>query len=64
LKSAGRSWFALRAAWIRDKSASKHPVWFWLNPQEQDRYEAGWFTVEDLLQWTENKGPVLKKRRP
>lgn len=60
LNKAGRSWFSLRPAWIRDKAASRYPVWFWLNPQNQQKYEAGWYTVEDLRQWAENKGPVLK----
>jgi hypothetical protein len=38
---------------------------YWLNPREQDIHNYGWFTVEELKQWAENKGPVMmtKKQR-
>ena len=34
----------------------------WLNPYDQDKYNFGWFTVEELQQWCEDKGPVIKTR--
>lgn len=53
---------AISPAWISDKmkDKSQYEVMFWLNPHNQRDYSAGWFTVEDLLLWAENKGPVLK----
>jgi len=33
---------------------------YWLNPMEQKIHNYGWFTVEDLLLWAENKGPIPK----
>lgn len=42
---------------------SKHPVVFWLNPREQQKNESGWYTVEELEQWIEGKGPVVENSR-
>lgn len=64
LKIAKKRFFALSPRWTKEfkaKSPSKYKVIYWLNPMEQDIYEAGWFTVEELEQWIENTGPVLKK---
>lgn len=33
---------------------------FWLNPQDQLKYNYGWYTLEDLKLWAENKGPIVK----
>jgi hypothetical protein len=63
----GCKWYALSPKWNNFKNAdgtpshpSKYPVVFWLNPQTQSKVNAGWFTVEDLEQWIEGKGPVVK----
>lgn len=40
---------------------TKHPVMFYLNPTEQKRNNSGWFTVEELEEWTQGKGPIPKK---
>lgn len=34
----------------------------WLNPQEQEKYEAGLFTVDDLKLWAKDQGPVMKRK--
>lgn len=36
---------------------------FWLNPNEQDLFNSGWYTVEQLLEWLEGKGPIPYKNR-
>tara|TARA_B100000614_G_scaffold262909_1_gene300571 strand:+ start:116830 stop:117651 length:822 start_codon:yes stop_codon:yes gene_type:complete len=41
---------------------SKHDIMFWLNPMEQNRYDHGWFTVEELDLWIKGEGPVIKKK--
>lgn len=53
---------ALSPRWMPEKRAqdSAHPVIFWLNPFEQSITNSGWFTVEELDQWIEGKGPVPK----
>lgn len=58
-----RPYHALAPAWIDAETAQRsvHPVKFFLNPTEQDRNNFGWFTVEELDQWTEGRGPVPKK---
>lgn len=33
---------------------------FWLNPRDQDAYNYGWYTKEELVQWTKNQGPIIK----
>lgn len=40
---------------------SAHPVIFFLNPQKQDLYDHGWFTVEELEAWAVNEGPIVKR---
>lgn len=35
---------------------------YWLNPTEQQANESGWYSVEDLMLWAENKGPIIKRR--
>ena len=57
LKDAGKSYFALSPRW---KDESKTELIFWLNPMEQHLYNFGWMTIQDLLDWTENKGKVMK----
>lgn len=39
---------------------TKHPVMFFLNPLKRKKFQSGWYTVEELDQWIEGKGPVLK----
>lgn len=64
LKKAGLGWYALEPEWTdffkEPKYESKYEVIFFLNPQSQDKYNCGWFTVEDLLQWIKGKGPIVK----
>lgn len=59
-------WFALTPAW-RDQidrmgapMASGHDVVFFLNPVHQDRFESGWFTVEELDAWISGQGPIVR----
>jgi hypothetical protein len=53
-------YYALSPSWISEdrKEQSKHPVIYWLNPMQQDRVNFGWFTVEQLEEWIEGKGPI------
>lgn len=70
LKKVGKQWFALSPKWTtaihtadgRNIEDTKYPVMFWLNPMEQQKYNAGWFTVENLELWAEDKGPVIKTK--
>lgn len=60
LTKAGKRWFALSPRWADEK---KTDLKFWLNPYEQDRHAAGWFTVEELKLWAKDSGPVMKEKR-
>ena len=64
LSDAGKHWYSLRPAWAKDNARiqTDHAVVFFLNPTEQDRHEANWFSVEDLLLRAKGKGPVMKER--
>lgn len=33
----------------------------WLNPENQRRYRAGWYTIAQLLAWTRGEGPVISR---
>lgn len=52
-------YFALSPSW-KGGQKTKHPVVYWLNPQRQDEVNYGSFTVEELEQWLEGKGPIPK----
>ncbi len=62
LQSAGKRYHALSPALVQDKAKdnTQHEVKFFLNPWEQSKNNFGWFTVEDLELWIENKGPIPK----
>ena len=67
LKESSKSFFALSPAWsttIRSTSrgelTTNHSVIYFLNPCEQHKYNHGWFTVEELQQWANNQGPIIK----
>jgi hypothetical protein len=59
LRAAGKRYWGLTPTWA-DKE--KRKILFWLNPVERDRYNFGWFNVEDLRQWAEEKGPIVRAR--
>lgn len=63
LSKAGKKWFALSPRWTFDrlKDKTEYPVIFWLNPMDQKNDNFGYFTVEELKAWAENKGPIPKK---
>lgn len=55
LEKAGKRWFALAAPKeINGK--------FWLNPMEQRIYNSGWYSLDELKLWAENKGPIMKNK--
>lgn len=56
LEAAGKKWYALSPTW-RDQEGSE--LLFFLNPCEQKAYAHGWFTLDELKQWADNRGPVV-----
>lgn len=61
LKKAGKGYYALSPSWDRQNPGQ---LVFWLNPMEQDQNNYGWFTVAQLREWSEGKGPIPKKPEP
>jgi len=68
LKEAGKRWFSLTPKWSKDLKSTKdgevktaYEVLYWLNPMEQQRYNSGWYTIEDLKLWAKNEGPVVRR---
>lgn len=59
LRKAGKDWFVLGHRFISQDGETLT----WLNPWDQEKYQAGWFSFEDLKQWANDEGSVLKKRR-
>lgn len=54
LQDQGKTWLSLeRWQWMNGG------IKFWLNPSEQDIYHAGWFTIDDLIAWVHDTGPVI-----
>lgn len=57
LKEAKCEYYALSPRW---KNESKKEIVFWLNPQEQNRHNFGWYDVATLKQWAKGEGPIIK----
>ncbi len=57
LRDAGKRWFAL------SPSLNGNKLKIWLNPYGQDKYESGWFTVDELKLWAKDSGPVIKNNK-
>lgn len=57
IKAAGLRYFALSPQFAKDGT-----VQFYLNPQEQNKYNYGPFTVAELDAWIQGKGPVVKTK--
>lgn len=54
LQDQGKEWHSLeRWQWMEGS------IKFWLNPNEQDIYNSGWFSIDDLIAWSHNTGPVM-----
>jgi hypothetical protein len=54
LSDQGKDWRSLeRWQWMDGQ------IRFWLNPIDQTRYRTGWYTVEELILWSQERGPVL-----
>ena len=59
LRDQQKDWHSLeRWQWMEGE------IRFWLNPVEQDIYNAGWFSIDDLIAWTHDHGPVLIEEEP
>lgn len=58
LKKKKKDWF-----FLGDPKKFDDGTWhFWLNPCEQNIYESGWYTLEELKQWGDEKGPIIKQK--
>ena len=54
LQDQGKHWLSLeRWQWMDGG------IKFWLNPNDQDLYNAGWFTIDELIAWTHDTGPIM-----
>ena len=54
LTDQGKEWKSLeRWQWMDGE------IRFCLNPNEQDIYRAGWFSIDDLIAWTHEYGPIM-----
>lgn len=54
LTDQGKEWRSLeRWQWMDGE------IRFWLNPAAQDLYRPGWFSIDDLIAWAHDSGPVV-----
>lgn len=58
LRDKGKRFYALTPRWANKETGE---IRFWLNPVDQHIYNYGWFNVDELKQWAENKGLVMKQ---
>lgn len=59
LRAAGKGFYALSPKWMDE---TRTTVQFWLNPEQQDENNFGWYSVEDLEAWIANSGPIPKTK--
>jgi hypothetical protein len=57
LAEKGKKYFALSPRWANDE---KSELTFFLNPCDQESNDFGWFSVQELREWGENRGPIPK----
>jgi hypothetical protein len=64
LKKAGKHWYALgtRITELKADDGSTK-LCSWLNPVQQNIYDCGWVTVDDLRNWLNNTGRITVKQR-
>ena len=55
LRKSGKDWYSLDT--INEFDGEWH---IWLNPKEQHKYNYGWYTIEDLSDWLNDKGKIMK----
>ena len=54
LQDQGKEWHSLeRWQWMDGE------IRFWLNPVDQDLYNSGWFSIDELIAWTHDLGAVM-----
>lgn len=54
LHDQGKDWYSLeRWQWMDGG------IKFWLNPNDQDLYHTGWFSIDELIAWSHDTGPVM-----
>ncbi|MEM8529232.1 MAG: hypothetical protein AAGF95_00205 [Chloroflexota bacterium] len=54
LQNQGKDWYSLeRWQWMDGE------VRFWLNPHDQSNYRTGWFSMDDLIAWSQERGAVI-----
>lgn len=55
LRAAGKRWYALVPRWSNGEGSE---LLAFLNPCEQRRYSAGWYSLDELESWAQERGPV------
>jgi len=54
LHDQGKEWRSLERWQYTDGQ-----ICFWLNPTDQSLYRMGWFSIDDLIQWSHETGPIM-----
>lgn len=54
LSDQGKEWHSLERWQYMDGEMR-----FWLNPKDHDLYQTGWFSIDNLIAWARETGPVI-----
>jgi hypothetical protein len=38
-------------------------VKFWVDPTDKLKYQSGWYSMEDLVLWSRDSGPIIKRKQ-
>lgn len=71
LQKAGKKWFYLEPKFYAGEKGfhsayNDYPegtLLFWLNPMDQQTNASGYFSIEELLHWAKNEGPVVERKK-
>lgn len=56
LGDQGKEWHSLERWQYMDGE-----IRFWLNPRDHELYNTGWFSIDDLIAWAGNIGPIFNE---
>jgi hypothetical protein len=59
LRRAGRKYFALSPRLDKDGT-----IVYWLNPYDDDKAKPGWYSLQELKDWAEGRGRVVRPDPP
>ena len=64
LAKVGLTYLALVPQWDQTPEGTRVQAdpKFWLNPANRNKHESGWYSLADLREWAQGRGPIIKTK--